>query len=101
MEIRLEEKTSKMVKTFVVEQDGYKANVNLTVNGGRIENLNGSLRKAEAEEERYMDGISLHAYKRNEKWCTSVDGVSNEENDLVTDICVAIVDKIVAEFEIA
>lgn len=99
MEIRLEEMTSRVVKTFVVEKDGYKVNVNLTVSKGVIENLNGSLRKADAEEGAFVEGITFHAYKRNEKWYTNVNGAANDENDVVTDICVAIVDNLVAEYE--
>ena len=99
--ITLNETSSKIVKVFEPEVEGYKARVNLTVNGGKIENLNGSLRPAEQADGMYVEGISFHAYKRNGKWHTDVDGVSNEENDLVTDICVALVDQIVAEYEAA
>lgn len=99
--ILLNETSSKMVKVFEPEVEGYKARVNLTVNSGKIENLNGSLRPATQTEGAYVEGISFHAYKRNDKWYTNVSGASNEENDLVTDICVALVDQIVAEHEVA
>ena len=99
--ITLNETSSKIVKVFEPEVEGYKARVNLTVNGGKIENLNGSLRAATQNEDVYVEGISFRAYKRNEKWYTDVDGASNEEHDLVTDICVALVDQIVAEYEAA
>lgn len=97
----MNETSSKMVKVFEPEVNGYKARVNLTVNGGKIENLNGSLRPAVQEEERYVEGISFHAYKRNDKWYTNVTGAANDENDIVTDICVEIVDRLVAEYEVA
>lgn len=98
--IALNETSSKIVKVFEPEVEGYKVRVNLTVNGNKIENLNGSLRPATQNEEVYVEGISFHAYKRNEKWYTNVDGASNDEHDIVTDICVALVDQIAAEYEV-
>lgn len=99
--ITLNETSSKIVKVFEPEVEGYKARVNLTVNAGKIENLNGTLRPAIQNEEMYVEGISFHAYKRNDKWYTDVNGATNEEHDLVTDICVALVDQIAAEYEAA
>lgn len=95
----LNETSSKLVKTFEPEISGYKGKVHLTVNKGQIENLNGYLRKADEQDNGFMEGINFNAYKREGKWYTNVSGVSNEENDLVTDICVALVDSIVAEYE--
>lgn len=100
MDITLKEKTSKMVKTFIVEHEGYKATVNLTVNGGKIENLRGNVMPVDQDENQAYNCPSYHAYKRNEKWCTEVSGVANDEHDIVSDICVAIVDKVVADYEV-
>lgn len=97
----LNETSSKIVKVFEPEVEGYKARVNLTVNAGKIENLNGTLRPATQNEEMYVEGISFRAYKRNDLWYTDVNGANNEEHDLVTDICVALVNQIVAEYEVA
>lgn len=99
--ITLNETSSKIVKVFEPEIEGYKARVNLTVNAGKIENLNGTLRPATQNEEMYIEGISFRAYKRNNQWYTDVNGTTNEENDFVTDFCVALVDQIVAEYEAA
>ena len=99
MELVLNEKSAKLVKTFVVESDGYKVNVNLTVSEGKIDILNGNVYPAEMVDGRYVEGARFNAYKRNEKWYTDVNGASNEEHDLISDICVAIVNQIVAEYD--
>lgn len=99
MEINLVEKTSRLVKTFVVEQDSYKATTNLTVEGGKIINLNGTIAPIEQGDEPNYGNPSFHAYKRNGKWCTDVTGAANDEQDAISDICVAIVNQIVAEYE--
>lgn len=98
--ITLNETSSKIVKVFEPEVEGYKARVNLTVNAGKIENLNGTLRPATQNEEMYVEGISFRAYKRNNQWYTDVDGATNAEHDFVTDVCVALVNQIVAEYEV-
>lgn len=102
MEQKLEfqETSSRLVKTFVVEHGGYKASVNLTVNFGKIEQLSGNVAPMGSEEPTY-NNPQFHAYKRNGKWCTDVTGAANDEQDAISDICVAIVDQIVAEYETA
>lgn len=99
MELVLNEKSAKLVKTFVVESDGYKVNVNLTVSEGKIDILNGNVYPAEMVDGRYVEGARFNAYKRNEKWFTDINGASNEEHDVISDLCVAIVEKVVAEYD--
>ena len=99
MEIKLNETQSKVVKKFEVEQDGYKVTIDLTVNAGKIENLSGYVSKLE-EDGRMGMGIRFCSYKRNNEWITDVTGASNAEHDLVSDICIAIADAIIAEYEV-
>ena len=93
-----QETSSRLVKTFVVEYGNYKTNVNLTVNLGKIEQLSGNVAPIGSEEPTY-DNPHFHAYKRNGKWCTDVTGATNDVQDEISDICVAIVNQIVAEYE--
>lgn len=101
MEITLNETQSKITKRIEVIYEDRKVNVNLTINNGKIENLNGNIMPLEQQEGMYMEGISFHSYKREEKWHTNVTGASNEEHDYVTDLAIAVVDKVVAEYEVA
>lgn len=99
MELVMNERSSKLVKTFVVENESYKVNVNLTVAEGKIDILNGNVLPLEVEEGRYVEGARFNAYKRNDKWFTDINGASNEEHDAISDLCVAIVEKVVAEYD--
>lgn len=101
MEITLNETQSKITKRIEVIYEDRKVNVNLTINNGKIENLNGNIMPVEQTDGMYMEGISFHSYKREEKWYTNVNGASNEEHDYVTDLAIAVVDKVVAEYEVA
>ena len=103
MEQKLEfqETSSRLVKTLVVKHGCYKANVNITVNGNMIEQLSGTIAPLEQGNEPMYNNASFRAYKRDGKWCTDVNGATNEEQDAISDLCVAIVNQIVAEYETA
>lgn len=101
MEFVFNETSSKIQKRIEAIVEPYKANVNLTINDGKIENLNGNVVRTDATDPYAMGGITFHAYKRDDTWYTNVDGVSNEEHDVVTDFVVAVVDKAVADYEVA
>ena len=98
--ITMEKVTSRLSETFTTEVEGYKATTNIVVVGGKIESLSGNIYPANGEGEVY-DSPRFHAYKKNGKWYTDVNGASNDEQDLISDIAVAIVNKVVAEYDSA
>jgi hypothetical protein len=48
-----------------------------------------------------MSYTSWYANKQNGKWGTRIEWVANDENDAVSDLVVAVVDAVVAQYEVA
>lgn len=101
MEITLNKTRSRVTDTLEVVNGDYKVIANVVVEAGAVKQLNGYVTKVNTEAEVMEDTISWNASKRNGKWGVSFDWVSNEENDALTDLVVAVVVKITAEYEAA
>lgn len=97
----MQETQSKLVKRLEVADPTYNVVVNFTIENGKLSNINGSFVKKDVADPYMERGASFQAYKRNEKWYTDVTGAANDENDYISDLAVAIVDQIVAEYEAA
>lgn len=82
-------------------ENGYKVTVNVSLEKGVIKSINGSIAPAEVPEGQYVEGVYFNAYKRGEEWRTDVGEVSNAEYAKVTEIAVAAVDFVVAQYESA
>lgn len=95
------ETMSKVSKRLETEVGGYKVVVNLTINNGKIENLNGNINHTPVEEGQYVEGYYFNAYKRNEEWRTDVSDVPNSEYAKVSEIAVAAVEYAVKKYETA
>lgn len=101
MELILNEVTSKVSKRLEAEVDGYKVSVNVTINNGKIENLNGNIIPADSKEGVYVEGTHFNAYKRNDEWRTDVSEVANAEYAAISAIAVAAVNYAVKTYEAA
>lgn len=102
MEITLNKTRSRVTDTLEVVNGGYKVTANVVVEADAIRSLNGYITPVQAENEPMMgDTISWNASQRNGKWGVSFDWVSNDDNDELTDLVVAVVNKIVAEYQAA
>lgn len=101
MEITLNKTRSRVTDTLEVVNGDYKVIANVVVEAGAVKQLNGYVTKATTNGEFMGDNIGWNASKRNDKWGVSFDWVSNEENDVLTDLVVAVVVKIAAEYEAA
>lgn len=101
MEITLNKTRSRVTDTLEVVNGDYKVIANVVVEADVIKQLNGYVTKAESNGEYMGDTIAWNASKRNDVWGASFDWVANEANDEVTDLVVAVINLIVADYEAA
>lgn len=95
---------STISETLEVVENGYKVTANVTIEKGVIKNLSGSVSKADEVNNNAPYGMSYtnwYANKQNGKWGTRIEWVANDENDVVSDLVVAVVDAVVAQYEVA
>lgn len=98
--ITLTKTKSSISETLETILGDYKVVSNITVEGDRITRLNGYVGKAEAEA--YMgETTSWNASKRNGEWGVDFDWMSVAKNDEVTDLVIAVVNAVVAQYEVA
>lgn len=101
MEITLNKTRSRVTDTLEVVNGNYKVTANVVVEENLIKQLNGYVAKVAEENEVVVDNISWNASKRNDVWGVDFGWVANDKNDEVTDLVVATVNAIVADYEVA
>lgn len=102
-EITFNKTKSSLSETLETIVNDYKVVSNITTEAGKMKRLSGWVAKVNQSEHDMMmeDTISWNASQRNGKWGVSFDWVSNDDNDELTDLVVAVVNKIVADYQAA
>ena len=102
-EITFNKTKSSLSETLETIVNDYKVVSNITTEAGKMKRLSGWVSKVNQSEHDMMmeDTISWNASQRNGKWGVSFDWVSNDDNDELTDLVVAVVNKIVADYQAA
>lgn len=102
-EITFNKIKSSLSETLETIVNDYKVVSNITTEAGKMKRLSGWVAKVNQSEHDMMmeDTISWEARTVNGEWGVDLSWTSLDKNDELTDIVVAVVSKIVADYQAA
>lgn len=101
MEITLNKTRSRVTDTLEVVNGDYKVIANVAIEESLIKQLNGYVTKIIENTEIISENISWNASKRNDVWGIDFSWLANDKNSEITNLIVAVVNAIVADYEVA